>query len=112
LIPSGQIRRSFVANEVRGSLKPAQQITGGVIMKATTDAQLLSLLCGAPGNCAAGGYYITSGGQFQAFVLNQVGGRWGPAEVVPGTAALNVYGVAELTSVSCPSAGNCGAGGF
>jgi len=38
-------------------------------------------------------------------------GTWGKAEQVPGTAALNTGGAAEVRSVSCGSAGNCGAGG-
>jgi hypothetical protein len=37
---------------------------------------------------------------------------WGKAIEVPGTAALNVGGHAGLWSVSCPSAGNCVAGGY
>jgi len=43
-------------------------------------------------------------------VVSQVNGTWGKAIEVPGTAALN-QGGAETTSVSCASAGNCGAGG-
>jgi len=39
-------------------------------------------------------------------------GTWGTAQEVPGTAALNQGGNAELNSVSCGAAGNCGAGGF
>ncbi len=37
---------------------------------------------------------------------------WGSAIEVPGTAALNVGGTAAVTSVSCPSAGECVAGGY
>jgi hypothetical protein len=37
---------------------------------------------------------------------------WGTAVEVPGTAALNQGRHAEVTSVSCGSAGNCSAGGF
>ena len=37
---------------------------------------------------------------------------WGTAEAVPGLAALNRGGDAQVVSVSCASAGNCGAGGF
>src|SRR5690242_8514098 len=40
-----------------------------------------------------------------------VGGTWGTAREVPGTAALNVGGAAQILSVSCPSAGSCSAGG-
>src|SRR5215813_7144283 len=37
---------------------------------------------------------------------------WGSAKEVPGTAALNQGGNAEIASVSCASAGNCSAGGY
>jgi hypothetical protein len=39
-------------------------------------------------------------------------GTWGKAIEVPGLGALNKRGNAQLTSVSCGSAGNCAAGGF
>jgi hypothetical protein len=38
-------------------------------------------------------------------------GAWGPAVQVPGSAALNKGGFAQLNGVSCPTAGNCSAGG-
>jgi hypothetical protein len=38
-------------------------------------------------------------------------GKWGAAVAVPVSAALNKGGFAELNSVSCPTAGNCSAGG-
>src|SRR5215475_12163937 len=37
------------------------------------------------------------------------GGTWGKAEKVPGLVALNQGGFAEISSVSCASAGNCAA---
>ena len=39
-------------------------------------------------------------------------GVWGRAIPVPGLAALNKGRNAVVLSVSCPSAGNCGAGGY
>jgi len=39
-------------------------------------------------------------------------GGWGQAIQVPGTAALNKGGNANITSVSCPAAGSCAAVGF
>ena len=39
------------------------------------------------------------------------GGTWGTAMEVPGLAALNKGGAAAITSVSCPRAGACSAGG-
>jgi hypothetical protein len=39
-------------------------------------------------------------------------GSWGRAIVVPGMAALDKAGGAELVSVPCGSAGNCAADGL
>src|SRR5690349_2799884 len=40
------------------------------------------------------------------------GGTWGTAKELPGLAALNKGGHGVVDSVSCPSAGNCGAAGI
>lgn len=40
------------------------------------------------------------------------GGTWGTAQEIPGTAALNLAGGAEVSSVWCAAAGNCSAGGY
>jgi len=51
-------------------------------------------------------------GHGQVFVANQTNGTWDTAEQVPGTAALNHGGFAEMFAVSCAPAGTCSAGGF
>jgi hypothetical protein len=48
----------------------------------------------------------------QAFVVTQANDTWGTAEEVPGTAALNIGGDAQVTSLSCTAAGQCSAGGY
>jgi len=76
--------------------------------------------CSSPGNCGAGGFLtITANNEANqdAFVVNETGGKWGSAIIVPGIAAMNHYGpasqlVAETYSISCPSAGGCSAGGY
>jgi hypothetical protein len=45
----------------------------------------------------------------QAFVISEVNGTWAAAQAVAGT--LSCCGGAQVTSVSCASAGNCAAGG-
>jgi hypothetical protein len=45
-------------------------------------------------------------------VVGEVNGHWRKAEEVPGTAALNKAGDAQITSVSCASPGHCSAGGY
>src|SRR5260221_2353438 len=75
-------------------------------------AQVLSVSCPAAGNCAAGGFYLDSSQHGQGFVVSERNGAWGKAIEVPGLGALNKGGNAQVRSVSCPSAGNCAAGGF
>jgi len=67
--------------------------------------------CPSAGNCSAGGYFSDRAGSLMALVVSEVKGRWGRAVQVPGTAALGTGQHAQVTSVSCPSAGNCGAAG-
>jgi hypothetical protein len=70
-----------------------------------------SVSCASAGNCAAGGQYSPSAGEIQAFVVSEKNGAWGQAEEVPGLGALNQGHLAQVDSVSCPSAGNCAASG-
>ena len=72
---------------------------------------LTALSCSTAGNCAAVGYYHDASSHAQAFVVDEKNGTWSTAVEVPGTAALENGGSAELDSVSCPADGNCAAGG-
>jgi hypothetical protein len=75
-------------------------------------ATVRSVACASAGNCAVGGDYVDGSGHHQAFVAIQRNGRWGTAIEVPGTAALNGGGEAQVNSVSCNQPGSCTAGGF
>jgi hypothetical protein len=101
----------FVASEVNGVWGTAVEVAGTAVLNQGGNARITSVSCGAAGNCSAGGSYADGSGHGQAFVVSQAHGTWGPAREVPGTAALNQGGSAQITSVSCPSAGNCSAGG-
>jgi hypothetical protein len=76
------------------------------------DSWISSVVCPSAGNCAVGGGYEDKSGNQQAFVAVERNGRWGTAIQVPGLAALNAGGSADVVSVSCGSAGDCAAGGF
>ena len=67
--------------------------------------------CATPGNCGAAGSYPVNGGN-QEYVDNEVNGVWGTPEPVPGLAALNTGVEDGISVISCPSAGNCTAGGL
>ena len=95
-----------------GTWHTAQKVPGAATLNKGGEAQVQSVSCASAGNCSAGGYYTDSSGRHQVFVVSEVNGTWHAAIEVPGTAALNKGGNANVFSVSCASAGNCSAGGY
>jgi hypothetical protein len=104
----GPVDQALVADEAHGTLGPAKEVA--VALNKNGFARINSVSCPSAGNCSAGGFY--SGAKLQAFVVGETNGAWGNAEKVPGIAALNTGGDAQITSMSCASPGNCSAGGF
>jgi hypothetical protein len=106
------ISQAFVVNQTNGGWGVAEQVPGTAALNLGSPGGVTSSVsCGAAGDCSAAGYYTDASGFQQAFVASETGGTWGTAEEVPGTAALNAGGMAVTNAVSCPSAGNCSAGG-
>jgi hypothetical protein len=103
--------QAFVASQSGGTWGTAIEVPGIAALNTDGDAEVTSVSCASPGNCSAGGSYVDGSGGGQAFVVGQSGGTWGTAIQVPGSAVLNIGGTAQITSVSCASAGNCTAGG-
>jgi len=104
--------QAFVVSEAGGTWGTAEEVPGfATLDAASAGGAPTSVSCGAAGDCSAGGYYTDSSGLRQAFVVSEAGGTWGTAEEVPGTAALNAGGYAQITSLSCAAAGDCSAGG-
>jgi len=104
--------QAFVAGEAKGIWSQAQQVPGIAALNKGGDAEITSVSCARAGNCSVGGSYQEASFHLQAFVAGEAKGVWGNAEEVPGIAALNKGGDAEITSVSCAQAGHCSAGGF
>ena len=104
-------RQAFVVGETDGTWGTAIEVPGTAALNTGGTATVASVSCASAGNCSAGGYYLDSSTHQQAFVVGETDGTWGTAIEVPGTAALNLGGTAEVRSVSCASAGNCSAGG-
>jgi hypothetical protein len=98
---------AFIAGERNGIVGAAQAVPGLATLGG--GGAITSMSCASAGDCTAGGYYVGTG--IQAFVVSEKNGTWGRAEEIPGTAALNRGGNAEVNSVSCGSAGNCSVGG-
>ena len=101
----------FVVEETNGTWGTAMEIPGTAALNTTGNAQVTSVSCASAGNCSVGGWYQDGSSRRQAFVAGETNGVWGKAKQVPGTAVLNAGGGAQVTSVSCGSAGNCSAGG-
>jgi hypothetical protein len=103
-----------VVSQVNGTWDTAIEVPGTAALNGGggNGAGVDSVSCASAGNCSAGGGYapFRFGPRRQVFVVSQVNGIWGTAIEVPGTAALNKGGDDGIT-VSCGSAGNCGAGG-
>jgi len=104
--------QAFVANETGGTWGKAEEVPGTAALNAGGYATVNSVSCASAGNCSAGGSYTTAAPVTQAFVVSETKGTWGQARLVPGSAALNKRGLAQVNSVSCASVGNCSAGGF
>ena len=109
-------QQGFVAVERNGVWGKAIEVPGLGTLNTGGYAEVTSVSCAPAGSCAAGGFYQERSGNNQGFVAAERIGRWGEAIEVPGLAALNTgpnngYG-AQVSSVSCASAGNCAYGGY
>ncbi len=104
---SSRNTQSFVVDEVASTWGTPSEVAGS--LNAGGDAWVNSVSCSSVGNCAAGGRYRDSSGNYQNFVVDEVAGVWEPASEVAGS--LNTGGHAWVNSVSCTSDGNCAAGG-
>jgi hypothetical protein len=107
-------QQAFMVSQIDGSWQQAVEVPGIAALNQGGQASFDSVSCSSAGNCSAGGDYTDGSGHQQAFVVSQVSGTWQQAVQVPGTAALNQGSGpgAGIDSVSCASAGNCGAGGY
>src|SRR5260370_586839 len=110
--PRSGRQQAFAVSQTGGPWHPAIEVPGTAALNQGGNAIITSVSCAAAGNCSAGGSYVDSSFREQAFVVSQAHGTWHTAIEVPGTAALNQGGAAEITSVSCAAAGNCSAGGL
>ena len=104
-------QQAFVANERNARWAAAVDVLRTSGLNAA-QAWVTSVSCASAGNCAAGGSYEDGHGHSLVFVASERNGRWGTAIEIPGTAHLNAGGYPQVSSVSCPSARNCAAGGW
>jgi hypothetical protein len=109
-LPSGQ-DEPFVDGVSTSNWLTTTELPGARSLNRGAVSGINAISCPSTGNCVAGGVYTDASGGQQAMLATESGGAWQAALEVPGTAALNVDGNAEVTSVACASVGNCVAGG-
>jgi hypothetical protein len=106
--------RGYVVNEVNGTWRHVIKIAGITLSpRGGGIVRPLSVSCAKAGECTVVGDYEAAPppAPFHVFVASEVHGAWHAATAVPGIAALDHGGTADLGSVSCTSPGNCSAGG-
>jgi hypothetical protein len=104
--------QAFVVSQTNGTWGKAIKVPGtGGLNKLGTSITPDLVSCASAGNCATVGPYTDGSGRFQVFVVSQTNGTWAKAIRMPFSGILNWGGSAQVTSVSCATAGNCAAGG-
>jgi hypothetical protein len=105
--------QAFVASETKGAWGRAIEVPGSGRLNVAGRASVESVSCTSPGNCGAGGVYALplspTAPSEQPYVVTERNGTWGQAIKVVGLG--NNVVESDVASVSCTSAGNCGAGG-
>ena len=79
-----------------GGWDKAIEVPGTAALNTGGTAKVESVSCAAAGSCTAVGFYAEDSRHAQAFVVTEASGRWRTAIEVPGTAALNAGGHAEV----------------
>src|SRR6266851_2045615 len=101
--------QAFVVSQVNGAWRKALEVPGSAVLNTGGVAEVLSVSCGGPTSCAAGGYYEDSATRTHPFVVNRVNGTWRAALQVPGLPATDNGG--GVKSISCGVPGNYAAAG-
>ncbi|HUC57352.1 MAG TPA: hypothetical protein VMA95_08120 [Streptosporangiaceae bacterium] len=104
--PTGKvITQAFVVSERNGSWGKPEQVSGLDVLDTGHYAMTQSISCTAPGDCSAGGFYVTTHyvagrGDVGGFVVSEKNGTWGRATKITAVAD-------NLSHLTCVSPGNC-----
>jgi len=100
--PEGHVFGGFVVDESHGVWGNAEEVPGfSSLHSIYAGLPMSALSCAGPGDCAAIGNYETYPDHFGAFVVDESGGIWRVAKMIPGVGALN--------AVSCWAVARCDA---
>jgi hypothetical protein len=79
----------YIASEAGGSWGASDEISG-LPPLSYLGALVTGVSCAAPGDCSIAGQYFPSSGKWVHFVVDETDGTWGPAQLVPGAAQLQI----------------------
>jgi len=100
----------LVVSQSGGAWGQAEALPGIAALSSGLGGKLTGISCASAGNCSAAGSYTGPGSTSVAFLADEVDGTWGTVQPVPDAASLGTQG-SVISSISCPSAGDCAAVG-
>ncbi len=106
--------RVYVIGESNGTWGTPVAIPGFTTLDKGNFGGLRGLSCGAPGDCAVFGDYVSTSSQsgpIAMFLADEVNGTWGTAQEIPGTTPetdlTTLFLALGYSAISCPSATSC-----
>jgi hypothetical protein len=109
---SSSYEQAFVASDSAGTWTASKVSMSGLGAGADPSAELVTVSCPAAGSCVAVGSYIDSSNHDQGLIDTETSGAWTASRVnVSALPSVATNPSLQLTSVSCPSAGDCTAVG-
>jgi hypothetical protein len=116
---SSGIEETFTTSETGGTWSTYKLMDGsaalgvspsGAFAAATPDA----ISCSGANSCAVGGYVSDDSSDTAGYIYGEVGGVWEPASLETSTTPVgqNYQFSGVVSTVSCPAAGSCMAGGY
>jgi hypothetical protein len=104
--------QAYLVVETDGTWGTTEMVPGSSGLNKGRNASVDAVSCASAGNCSVVGSYEPHSGQAEDFTVAETSGTWADAQGIPGLATLNKGNAAYAGSVSCASAGNCGAAGY
>jgi hypothetical protein len=103
----------FFINEVKGTWQSATEMAlpAGAQM-AGRNGGVVAVSCRSAGNCSAGAAYLDASSEYQALVINEVGGQWEAGLKITLPTGNNTVGVdGGVYGLICHATGPCTATG-
>ena len=107
---TGPLDGLWVADQHAGAWGAPMVVSDASVARDWNGA-MTAISCSSPGNCAAGGMFTGAPQRYDAFVIQEVHGTWGPVQFLTSATVLNAGNNATVTSISCPSDASCTAVG-